>query len=156
MTVESAETEDAEDAGYLIATAAWPGDEASIRAIRTAVFVREQGIDADLEWDGKDADCVHLLAYDMDGNAIATARMQADGHIGRMAVLPDWRGRGVGSALLMMLIDRAAAHDLDEVYLSAQTSAASFYHLHGFIASSEEFTAAGIPHIYMKRFTTDP
>ncbi len=153
MTAESADTE---DASYLIAPADWPGDEASIRAIRNAVFVEEQGVDAALEWDGKDSDCVHLLAYDMDGNAIGTARMRADGHIGRMAVLPAWRGRGVGGALLLMLIELAAAHDLDEVFLDAQTSAAGFYHLHGFIASGDEFTTAGIPHIRMTRFTTDP
>lgn len=153
MTAESAETE---DAGYLIAPADWPGDAASIRAIRDAVFVRELGIPADLEWDGLDPDCAHLLAYDMEGNPIGTARMQADGHIGRMAVLPYWRGRGVGGALLLMLIELATAHDLDEVYLDAQTAAAGFYHRHGFIAAGDEFDAAGIPHIRMTRFTTDP
>jgi len=153
MTAESTE---AEDAGYLIAPADWPGDEASIRAIRDAVFVRELGIPHELEWDGKDVDCAHLLAYDMQGNSIGTARMQADGHIGRMAVLPEWRGHGVGGALLLMLIELAAAHGLDEVYLDAQTTAAGFYHLHGFIASGDEFVAAGIPHIRMTRFTTDP
>ncbi|MBI5042142.1 MAG: GNAT family N-acetyltransferase [Gammaproteobacteria bacterium] len=151
MTAESAETE---DTGYLIAPADWPGDAASLRAIRDAVFVRELGISPDLEWDGLDPDCAHLLAYDMDGNPIGTARMQADGHIGRMAVLPEWRG--VGGALLLMLIELAAAHNLDEVYLDAQTQAAGFYHLHGFIASGDEFEAAGIPHIRMTRFTTDP
>lgn len=153
MTAEFTETE---DAGYLIAPADWPGDAASIRAIRDAVFVRELGIAADLEWDGLDADCAHLLAYDMDGNPIGTARMQADGHIGRMAVLPEWRGHGVGGALLLMLIELAAAHNLDEVHLDAQTQAASFYHRHGFIASGDEFEAAGIAHIRMTRFTTDP
>ena len=141
---------------YLIAPAAWPGDEATIRAIREQVFVREQQVPAVLEWDGKDADCVHLLAYDMDGHAIGTARMQADGHIGRMAVLPDWRNQGVGSALLLMLIERAATHALTEVFLHAQTQAAGFYHQHGFIASGETFEEAGIPHIRMTRFTEDP
>jgi predicted GNAT family N-acyltransferase len=153
MTADSAETE---DAGYLVAPAAWPGDETAIRAIRDAVFVRELGIPADLEWDGLDADCLHMLAYDMDGNPIGTARMQADGHIGRMAVLPAWRGRGVGGALLLMLIDIAAAHGIAEVFLDAQCAAAGFYHRHGFIAAGEEFAAAGIPHIRMARFTGEP
>lgn len=153
MTADSAESE---DAGYLIAPADWPGDAGAIRSIREAVFVRELGIPADQEWDGLDPDCAHLLAYDMAGNPIGTARMQADGHIGRMAVLPAWRGRGVGSALLLMLIERAAAVGLDEVYLNAQTAAATFYFRHGFIATGEEFEAAGIPHIRMSRFTTDP
>lgn len=153
MTAESAEPE---DAGYLIAPADWPGDAGAIRTIREAVFVHELGVPVELEWDGLDPDCAHLLAYDMEGNPIGTARMQADGHIGRMAVLPAWRGRGVGGALLLMLIELAAAHELDEVYLDAQTAAAGFYHLHGFIASGDEFSAAGIPHIRMTRFTADP
>lgn len=153
MTADNAESE---ETGYLIAPADWPGDEAAIRAIRDAVFVRELGIPADLEWDGLDPDCAHMLAYDMAGNPIGTARMQADGHIGRMAVLPEWRGRGVGGALLLMLIDLAAAHGLDEVVLDAQRSAAGFYHRHGFIAVGDEFEAAGIPHIHMSRFTGDP
>lgn len=152
MTADSAE----DDSGYLVAPADWPGDEQSIRALRERVFIQEQGIPAELEWDGLDPDCAHLLAYDMEGNAIATARMQTDGHIGRMAVLPEWRGHGVGSSLLLMLVELAAAHELDEVYLDAQTSAASFYHQHGFIATGEEFAAAGIPHIRMSRFTNDP
>lgn len=153
MTADSAETG---DAGYLVAHADWPGDAATIRSIRDAVFVRELGVPADLEWDGLDPDCAHLLAYDMAGNPIATARLQADGHIGRMAVLPEWRGRGVGGAMLLMLIELAAAHGLDEVYLDAQVSAAGFYHRHGFISTGDEFETAGIPHIRMSRFTTDP
>ena len=153
MTAESAETE---NTGYLVAPADWHGDEASIRTIRDAVFVRELGIPEDLEWDGLDPACAHLLAYDMQGNPIGTARMQADGHIGRMAVLPEWRGRGVGGALLLMLIELAAAHELNEVYVDAQTSAANFYHQHGFIAVGDAFEAAGIPHIRMSRFTADP
>lgn len=152
MTVDSAEN----DAGYLVAPADWSGDEPAIRAIRERVFVAEQGVPPGFEWDGLDPDCAQLLAYDMEGNAIATARMQGDGHIGRMAVLPEWRGHGVGSALLLMLIELAAVHGLDEVYLDAQTSAASFYHQHGFIASGAEFITAGIPHIRMSRFTSDP
>lgn len=153
MTADSIATE---DAGYLIAPADWPGDASAIRAIREQVFVQEQGVPAELEWDGSDPHCAHLLAYDMQGNAIGTARMQADGHIGRMAVVREWRGRGVGSALLSMLIDLAAAHGLDEIFLDAQVAAADFYHRHGFIGSGEEFSAAGIPHRRMARFSTDP
>lgn len=153
MTADSA---DSEDTGYLVAPAGWPADESAIRAIRAAVFVREQGIPETQEWDDLDPDCAHLLAYDMAGNPVGTARMQADGHIGRMAVLPAWRGRGVGSALLLMLIELAAAHGLEEVFLDAQTAATGFYHRHGFIASGDGFEAAGIPHVRMTRFTADP
>lgn len=146
-------TDDAAHAtGFLIARADWETDANAIRAIRTAVFVDEQDIDAELEFDGSDPDCVHYLAYDMDGHAIATARMSADGRIGRMAVLPDYRNQGVGSALLLSLIELAGEHRLDEVYVHAQESAASFYHQHGFIATGEPFQEAGITHYSMSRF----
>ncbi|HSH29893.1 MAG TPA: GNAT family N-acetyltransferase, partial [Thiohalobacter sp.] len=118
-------TDDAASAtGFLIARADWETDTSAIRAIRNAVFVDEQGIDAELEFDGADPLCVHYLAYDMNGRPIATARMAADGRIGRMAVLPDCRNQGVGSALLLSLIELAGEHQLDEVYVHAQESAA--------------------------------
>ncbi|RRQ19993.1 GNAT family N-acetyltransferase [Thiohalobacter thiocyanaticus] len=142
----------AHETGFLIARADWETDASAIRAIRTAVFVDEQGIDATLEFDGSDTDCVHYLAYAIDGRPIATARMSADGRIGRMAVLPEYRNQGVGSALLLSLIELAGEHKLDEVYVHAQESAASFYHQHGFIATGEPFQEAGIPHISMSRF----
>lgn len=152
MAADSAKT----DSGYLIAAADWPIDEAALRRIREQVFVQEQGVPTELEWDGKDSECLHLLAYDLAGHAIATARLQPNGKIGRMAVLPAWRGRGVGGALLSMLIERAAALGLSEVFLHAQQSAVSFYHQYGFIATGEPFQEAGITHVSMTRFTSDP
>lgn len=142
----------APETGFLIARADWEADATAIRAIRTAVFVDEQGIDAELEFDDTDPLCVHYLAYDMNGRPIATARMAADGRIGRMAVLPEYRNQGVGSALLLSLIELAGEHKLDEVYVHAQESAATFYHQHGFIATGEPFEEAGIPHYSMSRF----
>lgn len=142
--------------GFLVARADWEADRSAIRRIREQVFVHELQVPAELEWDGLDADCVHLLAYDMDGRAIATARMQANGHIGRMAVLAEWRGQGVGSALLLTLLELAGEHGLEEVFLNAQTQAAPFYHRHGFIAEAEPFEEAGIPHLRMSRFCADP
>ena len=73
----------------------WPGDEQSIRAIRERVFIDEQGIPAELEWDGLDPGCAHLLAYDMEGNAIATARMQANG------ISAEWRYCQSGAAVAL-------------------------------------------------------
>ncbi len=142
--------------GFLVARADWEIDGAAIRRIREQVFIREQRLPAELAWDGLDADCVHLLAYDMDGHPIATARMQADGHIARMAVLAEWRAQGVGSALLLALLDLAAEHGLEEVFLDAQAQVAPFYHRHGFIADAEPFEEAGVPHLRMSRFCADP
>lgn len=151
----SAHTDD-DDIGFLVARADWDTDRQAIRAIRQAVFVQELGIPEALEFDDADADCVHYLAYGMSGNPVATARMQANGQIGRMAVLPEWRGRGVGSALLLSLIELASEHRLKEVFVHAQTEAAGFYHLHGFIAAGDPFEFAGIAHIPMSRFCDEP
>jgi predicted GNAT family N-acyltransferase len=129
--------------------ARWPDDESAIRAIREAVFVVEQGVPAELEWDGRDAHCAQVLALDSRGNPIGTARMLPDGHIGRMAVLAPWRGQGVGRALLGKLLRLAAAQDLEKVWLHAQTRAADFYRRQGFRVVGESFEEAGIPHVAM-------
>lgn len=141
---------------FLIATADWESDRPSLRAIREEVFVDEQKVPRELEWDEDDASCIHLLAYSVAGAPVGTARMKPDGQIGRMAVLKDWRGQGVGSALLLSLIGIAEEHGLNEVFLHAQISALGFYHQHGFIAQGEEYMEAGIPHVNMARFCGDP
>ena len=129
--------------------ARWPDDASAIRAVREAVFVAEQGVPAELEWDGRDAGCVQLLALDSRDNPVGTARMLPDGHIGRMAVLAPWRGQGVGRALLGGLLRLAAAQGLEKVWLHAQTRAADFYRRHGFRALGDPFEEAGIPHVAM-------
>ena len=108
---------------YTVRRAHWPDDELPIRRIREAVFVREQSVPLELEWDGKDPECVQLLACSAGGEAIGTARMSPSGHIGRMAVLADWRRNGVGSALLSKLLTIAREQGLPEVHLNAQTEA---------------------------------
>lgn len=87
----------------------WPGHEAVIRSIRRTVFMVEQGVSEALEADPQNCQHTHALAFDDNGNGIATGRLLADGQIGRMAVLAAWRGRGVGSAILTRLLDTAAA-----------------------------------------------
>ena len=82
---------------------------------------------------------------------VGTGRLLPDGHVGRMAVLRDWRGRGVGSAILSALVDRAAARGMGRLVLNAQTHAVPFYARHGFAAFGEEFMEADIPHIAMAR-----
>ncbi|MBI4002414.1 MAG: GNAT family N-acetyltransferase [Nitrospira defluvii] len=129
----------------------WGKAEPAIRGIRETVFIFEQAVPEELEWDGLDPLCAHALAWNDLGEAIGTARMQAKGTIGRMAVLKDWRGRGVGRALLQTLLDLAARQGLSRVTLSAQTHALGFYERAGFHVIGNPFMDAGIPHRSMIR-----
>ena len=129
----------------------WDDAAAALLAVRIAVFVDEQGVPPELEHDAHDATALHLLATTADGRAVATARMLADGHIGRMAVLPNWRGQGLGTRLLSRLIDIARKRELDGVYLHAQCRAESFYRRLGFVAEGDVFDDAGIDHRSMHR-----
>lgn len=125
--------------------------EPGIRRVREQVFMREQGVPAELEWDGKDGHAIHVVARNDDGEVIGTGRLLRNGHLGRLAVLADWRGRGVGSALLMALLDEARRLGLHEVVLHAQLPAIDFYARHGFTAFGNVFPDAGIPHRSMRR-----
>jgi predicted GNAT family N-acyltransferase len=134
---------------YTVRTAVWATDEAAIFAVRKHVFVDEQDVDPQLEWDGHDAECTHVLAHNADGRAIGTGRLLPDGHIGRMAVESEWRGNGVGGAMLRALIEEARRRDFVEVHLNAQVHAIEFYRKAGFRVYGEEFMDAGIPHFAM-------
>ena len=129
----------------------WASDEASLRDIRRLVFMVEQGVAEELEWDGIDHECRHALAEDAEGRPIGCARLLPDGHIGRVAVLANWRGRGIGDALLVRLIELARELGHRRVVLNAQTHALAFYARHGFIAYGPEYDDAGIPHRAMER-----
>lgn len=134
------------DNDFRVREADWVLDGAALRTIRESVFVHEQGVPLELEWDGLDFDCLHLLAETSDGAPVGTGRLLPDGHIGRMAVLPQWRGRGVGRTLLRGLIDAARRRGVARVILNAQTYAMAFYEKAGFEAVGAEFLEAGIPH----------
>ena len=125
-------------------------DEQSIRAIRESVFVDEQGISAEIDFDGLDATAVHALAY-LNDNAVGTGRMLADGHIGRIAILKEYRGQKVGSKIVCSFIDEAVKKDYRRVYLGSQKHANGFYQRLGFTAYGEEFIDAGIVHISMEK-----
>ena len=129
-----------------------PWEDACARAapIRFAVFVEEQGVPREIELDEMDRDSVHALALE-DEEPVGTARLLPDGHIGRMAVLKAWRGRGIGGRLLARLIDEARRRGHRQVVLSAQVHAVEFYRAHGFREEGEEYMEAGIPHRDMKR-----
>lgn len=140
---------------YRVDTGDWAATMARARPLRFEVFVREQGVPQELEWDDLDAASLHALALDAAGNAIGTGRLLPDGHIGRMAVLPEWRDQGVGTALLRRLMEAAGHAGMRRLVLNAQTRAAPFYSRYGFAAQGAEFLEAGIPHIRMARPSPD-
>ena len=126
----------------------WQQDNADLRRIREAVFIAEQSVSP--EWDSDDAEAVHFLALE-SGYPIGTARLLADGQIGRVSVLRDWRGMNVGGALMQAVIAEAERRGLTEQKLTAQVHATSFYERLGFTVVSDEFLEAGIPHVDMLR-----
>jgi predicted GNAT family N-acyltransferase len=140
-----------------VEVAEWARAGAACRAVREAVFVHEQGVPPTLEWDAADPACAHVLARDGAGAPVGTARLTAEGRVGRMAVLPAWRGQGVGTALLAALLDLARARGLTTVRLSAQLHAVPFYARRGFEPDGPVFTEAGILHRRMsRRVDADP
>lgn len=133
----------------------WNATEKALRALRTKVFVEEQGVPPELEWDGLDEHAYHVMAYSPAREPIGTGRLLQTGQIGRIAVLKEWRGKGVGKALLAMLLVIANKMGYDEVKLHAQTRVLDFYLRWGFVPQGEQFMEAGIPHILMTRDTSD-
>lgn len=153
---------------FQVAEADYGRDFDALRAVREAVFIHEQGVPAELELDVADPRCIHVVARDASGNAIGTGRLvppedtvtvgvqgaagrPAQARIGRMAVLPHWRGRGIGDALLAKLLEVAAARRWDRVLLHAQAGAIRFYQRHGFLPRGPRFMEAGIEHLTMWR-----
>ena len=134
-----------------IALMGWEQARAEARAIRLAVFVEEQRVPVEIEWDEHDETSLHALAYSEEGEAVATGRLLPDGHIGRMAVLKAWRGKGVGGAILGRLITAARGRGDTQIELFAQTHAIAFYRKYGFAESGPVFEEAGIPHQAMRR-----
>lgn len=132
----------------------WEAAAPALSRVRRAVFIEEQGVPEALEWDGADAAALHALATTEGEEAIGTARLIIHGtlaHIGRMAVLAPWRGRGVGSAMLRLLLEEAGARGATGAFLNAQTKALPFYERFGFRREGEQFLDAGIPHYRMTR-----
>lgn len=136
-----------------VRVADWQKDHAALRRIREAVFIAEQAVPPELEWDADDATAVHFLALEGE-YPIGTARLLPDGHIGRVAVLKDWRGLKVGDKLLRAVIAEAEKRGLQQQMLSAQVQASPFYERFGFAVVSGEFLDAGIPHVDMVRHSS--
>ena len=119
--------------------------------LRFAIFVGEQNVPAGIELDDLDASCTHAVAYDADGKAIGTGRLLPDGQIGRMAVVVDWRRRGIGGEILAAIIEEARKRGHAEVVVSAQLQAAEFYREQGFAAEGKVYDDAGILHQKMRK-----
>jgi len=128
----------------------WEEARAHATPIRFTVFVEEQGVPRELELDDMDAQCIHAVAFE-NHFPVGTGRLLPDGHIGRMAVLKQWRGRGIGGLILKRLMDSARERGDREVVLSAQVHAISFYRAHGFMEEGADYPEAGIPHRDMRR-----
>lgn len=128
----------------------WQKDGAEIRRIRETVFIAEQSVPPELEWDADDDSALHFLAFEGDF-PIGTARLLPSGEIGRVSVLKDWRGLKVGDALMHAVMEEAEKRGLNQQTLSAQVQATPFYERLGFKVISDEFLEVGIPHVDMVR-----
>lgn len=127
-----------------------------LRAVRETVFVHEQQVPLEEEWDALDPFCRHVIARDEAGSPIGTGRLTPERRIGRMAVLAHWRGQGVGDAMLAALTAEARKLGWPVVSLNAQVSAEAFYARHGFIPEGGRFMEAGIEHQSMRRTLAGP
>lgn len=136
----------------------WADLRDAASAVRSAVFVVEQRIAPELEWDEWDQQSLHAVAYDAGARPLGTGRLlppvfdpQAHvGHIGRMAVLESARRAGIGGAILQALMRAAPSYGFGAIVLHAQSYAASFYARHGFVAEGAEFLEVGIAHLRMR------
>jgi predicted GNAT family N-acyltransferase len=127
----------------------WQEAEQELRAVRTTVFIEEQQVTPVFEWDEIDADAVHLLAI-YENQPIACLRIINFKIIGRMAVLKNWRGVGLGATLLLKAVNICKNHGSKYIRLSAQTHAIGFYKKAGFKQISEEYCDVDIPHVDMQ------
>jgi len=140
------------DAGMTaVHAASWQHDRGAIERIRRAVFIEEQGIPEADEWDATDPASLHVLAGASKCDAVGTGRLEPTGKLGRVAVLPQYRGSGVGSRIVAYLVNQATVLGFEQVYLHAQASAVVFYERLGFQVDGPEFDEVGIPHRRMRQ-----
>lgn len=127
----------------------WATHRDRLRAIRARVFIEEQGVPKDLEWDGLDENADHFIALNEAGLALGTARLLNTGQIGRMAVLAEQRGKGIGRQLLEAAVSHAVTLGMPRVFLHAQRHAEAFYRKSGFVPTGAQTVEAGIEHVEM-------
>ncbi len=136
---------------FAIEIAHYDIDLPDLRVVRDQVFVVEQQVPPEIELDELDPLCRHALARDLDGKPIGTGRLTPQHSIGRLSVLPEWRGHGVGEALLQTLVDLARSLGYPVIQLHAQVSAIAFYEKFAFECVGDEYLEAGILHRNMHR-----
>ncbi|MED5238381.1 MAG: GNAT family N-acetyltransferase [Pseudomonadota bacterium] len=127
----------------------WGEHEAALRSLRQKVFIEEQRVPEELEWDGEDNNAIHFLALDADQQPAGCIRLLPTGQISRLCVLSEHRNNGVGSSLLVAAEEAARAKGMEEIFLHAQTHATSFYEAAGFSVTGGIFMDANIPHRQM-------
>ncbi len=135
---------------FRVRLADWSRDRRALLSVRVPVFVDEQNVPPEIEEDDADPDCTHAIALDPDDTPVGTARLDAEGHIGRVAVHADWRRRGVGSALMQFLTDAARERGHPRIEISAQLQALPFYEAIGYVAEGPVYLEAGIEHRRMR------
>ncbi|MEQ8860163.1 MAG: GNAT family N-acetyltransferase [Pseudomonadales bacterium] len=128
----------------------WDSHREPLQKLREIVFIDEQKVPREIEWDGADEDCAHFLAVTEAGQPVGCARLMPSGQIGRMAVLADYRGTGLGRRLLDEAIEEAKRRGFTRVHLHAQIQASGFYRKAGFLPVGGEFMEAGIAHQAME------
>ncbi|MEQ1121103.1 MULTISPECIES: GNAT family N-acetyltransferase [Acinetobacter] len=133
---------------YKVIADDWEQLEKDAKYIREQVFIQEQGIASEDEWDDFDATAVHFMVYDKE-QPIATARLLPQHSVGRVAVLMSYRKQGIGKILMQHIIDYARNQKLPYLKLSAQTYVTAFYEALGFNVQGEVYQDCGIPHIDM-------
>jgi predicted GNAT family N-acyltransferase len=129
----------------------WEQAQPTAGPLRFAIFVGEQNVPSGIELDDMDPHCLHAVAFDVDGKPVGTGRLLPDGHIGRMAVVKEWRRRGIGAEILEALVVEARKRGHTEAVVSAQLQAAEFYRELGFIAEGKVYPEAGILHQKMRK-----
>jgi len=133
---------------YKIIADGWEQLEQDAKYIREQVFIQEQGIAPEDEWDDLDTTVLHFIVYDKE-QPIATARLLPQHSVGRVAVLVPYRKQGIGKILMQHIIEYARGHKLPYLKLSAQTYVTAFYEALGFHVQGEVYQDCGIPHIDM-------
>lgn len=130
-------------------------NKTDIQKVRIAVFEKEQGVSRSLERDGRDPECTHVIALADNGTPIGTCRIQPDGKIGRMAVLKDYRGNGIGGRMLESIIEAARQNGVIKLMLHSQETAIEFYRKFGFTTEGSPFFEADIVHVKMVKYMFD-